>query len=237
LDKILILKTGTTVSSLRTAGEDFEHWFVEGSGLTSEQYDVIEVFEGASLPELSNYQGVIVTGSPAFVTDREPWSEDCAEFIRRTVETSIPLLGVCYGHQLLAHALGGVVYFHPQGREIGSVEVCLNEAGKSDVLLGGLPSQFAAQVSHSQTVITLPENAILLAGNQFEPHHAFRIGNNAWGLQFHPEFSERVIKAYINERRDDLLREHLVPEQLLSAVRPSPHAAGLLQRFARLVFQ
>jgi len=225
------------VRSLRESGEDFEHWFVDGCGLTESRYDVIEVFEGASLPEPSCYQGVIVTGSPAFVTDCEKWSEESADFLRRAVDDTVPVLGVCYGHQLLAHAFGGVVDFHPQGREIGSVDIQLHDEGVSDALLGCLPSRFTAQVSHSQTVINLPENAVLLAGNEFEPHHAFRVEKSAWGVQFHPEFSERIVKAYIHERRDDLVREKLDPDQLLKEVRSSAHAAGLLNQFVRLLYQ
>ena len=237
LKKILIVKTGNTVTSLREAGEDFEYWFVEGGGLTEDQYQVINVFEGAMLPEPSRYQGIIVTGSPAFVTDHEKWSEESAEFLRQAVDEHVPVLGVCYGHQLLAYALGGTVDFHARGREMGTVEIQLYEEGMSDALLGSLPSRFTAQVSHSQTVISLPGNAILLAGNEFEPHQAFRVGESAWGLQFHPEFSERIVKAYISERRDDLLRENLDPDRLLKEVRSSEHAARLHRQFVQLVFQ
>lgn len=236
MSKILIVKTGNTVSSLRAAGEDFEQWFVQGCELEEGQYDVVEVFQGAALPAFEAYRGIIVTGSPAFVSDLEKWSEESAAYLRRAVESRVPVLGVCYGHQLLARAFGGVVDFHPRGREIGTVEVCLSDAGKADALLGGLPPRFAVQVSHSQSVTSLPDNAVLLAGNDFEPHHAFRVGESAWGLQFHPEFSERTVKAYIDERRDELQREQLNPDQLLSKVAPSPEAAGLLKLWADLVW-
>jgi GMP synthase (glutamine-hydrolysing) len=237
MSKLLILKTGNTVSSLLQRAEDFENWFVAGSGLNRQDFDVVEVFAGARLPAISSYRGIIVTGSPAFVTDRERWSEDSAEFLRLAMAENIPLLGVCYGHQLLAHALGGEVDFHPRGREIGTVEIQLHDAGRKDPLMASLPASFTAQVSHSQTVVKLPDNAVLLAGNEFERHQAFRVGSSTWGLQFHPEFSERIVKAYIFERRKLLADEGLDPEQLLKRVRPSPHAASLLQRFAYLALQ
>jgi GMP synthase (glutamine-hydrolysing) len=237
MSKILILKTGNTVQTLLQQGEDFEDWFVAGCGLNRQSFDVVEVFRGARLSEVSSYRGIIVTGSPAFVTDHEQWSEDCVEFLRLAMAENIPLLGICYGHQLLARALGGDVDFHPRGREIGSVQIQLHDAGKKDPLLAILPASFTAQVSHSQTVVRLPDNAVLLAGNAFEHHQAFRVGGNAWGLQFHPEFSERIVRAYIAERRDVLTEEGLDPAQLLELVRPSPHAGSLLQRFAHLALQ
>ena len=237
MQKILIVKTGSTVKSLLDAGEDFEHWFVQGCGLAENQYEVKSVFAGAGLSSPSDYSGIIVSGSPAYVTDLAPWSENTAEFLHRAVELKVPVLGICYGHQLLAHALGGTVDFHPGGREIGTVAIQLNEHGQADSLLRDLPVCFSAQVSHSQTVTRLPKNACLLAGNEFEPHHAFRVGENAWGLQFHPEFSQRVIKAYIDERRAELVSERLDPDQLLRNIRPATHAASLLKRFVEMAFE
>ncbi len=237
MNRVLILKTGNTVQNLLVRGEDFEDWFVSGCGISRDNFDVVELFRGDNLPDISSYCGIIVTGSPAFVTDREDWSEHGAEFLRLAVQKNVPLLGVCYGHQLLAHALGGRVDFHPRGREIGSVDIRLHQAGKTDPLMSGLPASFTAQVSHSQTVVRLPDNAILLAGNEFDQHQAFRVGTNAWGLQFHPEFSERVIEAYIRERSQMLVREGLDPDQLLRQIRPSPQASAILQRFANIVLQ
>ena len=235
MKKIVILKTGQTVASLTAAGEDFEDWIITGSGLNAQRFETIPVFADARLPQPGDCEALIVTGSPAFVTDREPWSESTAAFLHLAHEQHIPILGICYGHQLLAHCLGGQVGYHPQGREIGTVSLTLSESALDDPLFLGLPGQFPVQVSHSQTVLQLPAGAELLASNDFEPHHAFRVGNTTWGVQFHPEFSERVVKAYINERRDQLLAEQLQPDTLLRTVTETPEATSLLKRFADLV--
>ncbi|MEZ5492488.1 MAG: glutamine amidotransferase [Gammaproteobacteria bacterium] len=235
MKKIVIVKTGQTVASLSAAGEDFEDWIIAGSGLTAQRFEIVPVFAGAPLPEPGACEALIVTGSPAMVTDREPWSESAAAFLQRAHEQHIPILGICYGHQLLAHGLGGRVGYHPLGREIGTVSLALTESAPGDPLFQGLPGRFPAQVSHSQTVLQLPPGAELLASNDFEPHHAFRVGATSWGVQFHPEFSERVVKVYINERRSQLLAEHLHPDALLQTVRPTPESASLLKRFADLV--
>jgi len=236
LKKILILKTGSTVKPLRDRGEDFEDWIIAGCELPASWFETIEVFTGESMPvpDRDRWLAVIVTGSPAFVTDREPWSEAAARFLRSAVQLDIPILGICYGHQLLAHCLGGRVGDHPRGREIGTVVIDLNAAGRKDRLLGDLPACFKGQVSHSQSVLEMPPAAILLAGSEFEPHQAFRIGERAWGVQFHPEFSASVVRAYIQDRHQQLLQEHLDPRRLSETVEPTPEAASLLARFVQL---
>ncbi len=231
---LLIIKTGNTIASLRDQGLDFEDWFIAGSGLPASDFVVRSLFLGEPLPDLQSTAGILITGSPAYVTDLEPWNETAAAYLREAHEREIPILGVCYGHQLLAWAFGGEVGFHPSGREIGTVPMHLTAAAEQDALLGTLPEKFRAQVSHQQSVLRLPEGAVLLAHNDFEPHHAFRIGNWTWGIQFHPEFSEQITAAYIRERAEDLKAEGLDTDRLLAEVAESPEAATLTRHFCLL---
>ena len=146
-------------------------------------------------------------------------------------------MGVCYGHQLLAWAFGGVVGFHPGGREIGTIDLELTSEAASDVLFAKMPKQFSAQASHQQSVLSLPDGAVLLAKNSFDAHHAFRLGSSTWGVQFHPEFSAHVMSTYISERRDDITREGLDVEELLARVEATPVSASLLQQFSALLYK
>ena len=98
-----------------------------------------------------------------------------------------------------------------------------------------LPGKINVHVSHSQTVITLPPGAVRLAGNDFEFHHAFRIGDCAWGLQFHPEYDEAIMKAYISGLAHTFEAVQSRKAQLLAQVKATPYAALLLARFGRLV--
>lgn len=236
MNKILIIKTGHTVQPLLERSVDFEDWIIEGTGLDSGQFLVISVFQGEQLPPLESVSGIIVTGSPEYVTDRANWSEITGNYLKRGVEAELPILAICYGHQLLAHCLGGQVGFHLGGREIGTVAIDLSAEGKKDTLLGQLPDTFLAQVSHQQSVIALPADAVNLAANSFEPHHAFRIGECAWGLQFHPEFSAETIRTYIQVRQQALEKEGIEPEQLLKQVSATPESASVLRGFAEFVF-
>lgn len=232
--KILIIKVGSTVKSLLEKGRDFEDWFTAGLGLESAEVLVCSLHLGEALPLINSVRGIVITGSAAYVTEEEPWNFVGADFIRAAHQHAIPILGVCYGHQLIAWTFGGRVDFHPAGREIGTVSIRLTAAGKEDALLGELPDPFVAQASHKQSVMQLPDGAVHLAANEFDVHHAFRLGTSTWGVQFHPEFNEEIIRAYLLERRETLLAEGLDVEVLLNAVVPTPEAGALLQRFARL---
>lgn len=234
-NKILIIKTGNTIPSLLDEDQDFEDWFIRGSGLESNRFICCAVDKGEALPAIDAVAAAIITGSPAYVTDLAPWNEIAAEYLRILHVQQKPILGVCYGHQLLAWAFGGEVGFHPGGREIGTVNIKLTEEAAVDALFAEIPKQFNVQASHQQSVLSLPEGAVLLAGNGFDAHHAFRLGSSTWGVQFHPEFSASVMSAYIRERSDDIAREGHDVAALLAKVDATPASAGLLQQFAELL--
>jgi GMP synthase (glutamine-hydrolysing) len=233
--RVLLLQVGHTFEEIARERGDYDSWFREGLGLPEGELEVVRVYAGAPIPASFDYDGVVVTGSWSMVTDREPWSEACGEYLREAVRAELPVLGVCYGHQLLAHALGGLVGYNPHGRNAGSTEVELTDAAASDALLGGFQSPLVVQVSHSQSVLQLPAEAVLLGRCPRDPHAAFRIGANAWGVQFHPEFSAHVSRRYIQMRHPTILAEGLDPDALISNVRDSPDGKQLLTRFRELL--
>jgi GMP synthase (glutamine-hydrolysing) len=168
------------------------------------------------------------------VSERAAWSERTAAWLRDALRAELPLLGICYGHQLLAHALGGRVERNPRGREIGTVEVEALPEAREDELLGALPGRFAAQATHVESVLALPEGARRLATSRGDPHQAFAVGRRAWGVQFHPEFDADAIRGYLEARRELLAREGLDAARLLAGVRDDEAGAALLRRFAAL---
>ena len=232
---MLVIKTGTTLPELRPRRGDYEDWIVERLGLPWERIELVVVYEGETLPDPHEPAGVVVTGSSALVSAREPWSERAAAWLREAVATGTPLLGICYGHQLLAHALGGRVGRNPRGREIGTVALELHAAAREDPLLGGLPAQLKVQATHVESVLELPPGARLLASSATDPHQAFACGERAWGVQFHPEFDAEVVRTYLEVRREEIRGEGIDPESLERAVEESPHGTRLLRRFAELL--
>ena len=146
----------------------------------------------------------------------------------------VPTLGVCYGHQLLAHALGGRAGPNPNGRQIGTVETCLLEDAADDPLLGHLPKKFPAQTTHQEVVLKIPPKAVRLATSPKDANFAIRFADSAWGVQFHPEFSAPVMSEYIHCRSGALVSEGLDPERLKKEVRDTPEARSVLTVFKSL---
>jgi GMP synthase (glutamine-hydrolysing) len=123
---------------------------------------------------------------------------------------------------------------NPNGNEYGTVAVGLSPAATQDALFGGLPDPFLAQVGHTQSVLRLPPEAVHLAYSAREPNQAFRVGERAWGVQFHPEFNVPVVQAYIRARRGALLAERQDPGMLLVTCQPAIYSTQILKRFSRL---
>ncbi|MBO9515303.1 MAG: glutamine amidotransferase [Variovorax sp.] len=231
---LAIIKVGETFEPLRERRGDFEHWIAAGLGDTTLPIVVLDPRRGDTLPDASAISGAIVTGSHAMVSHREPWSQRTGAWLATLVEHGTPVLGICFGHQLLADALGGEAGDHPVGMEIGTVQVALTPEAADDPLAGELPPRFDAHVVHRQSALRLPANAVRLAGNDFEPTQAFRIGETAWGVQFHPEFDDDIMRGYLEHLAEPLRAGGADPAALGARVRPTAAAAGLLARFARI---
>ncbi|HXK21462.1 MAG TPA: glutamine amidotransferase [Myxococcota bacterium] len=232
---VVVVKTGSTLPGIRARRGDYESWIARGMGLAPDQIHVVDVREGAALPDPDAPGGVVVTGSSAMVSARAPWSERTAAWLADAVRAGTPVLGICYGHQLLAHALGGVVGRNPRGREIGTVRVRLAPEARRDALLGGLPEATHAHTTHVESVLELPPAGTRLAESDADPNQAFAVGSRAWGVQFHPEFDADVMRGYLESRRDVLRDEGLDADRLLALVRETPEAGSLLSRFAALL--
>ncbi|PSD15605.1 glutamine amidotransferase, partial [Stenotrophomonas maltophilia] len=177
----LILETGRPVPSLRRYGR-FPHWIRVAAGLEEHETVVVDVEHGGALPDPHAFAGVLVTGSAAFVTDHAEWSERSAAWLRQTAHDDLPVFGICYGHQLLAHALGGEVAYNPAGRESGTIELELQPQAAQDPLFQGLPQHFAAHATHLQTVLRAPDGAEVLARSPLDGCHDSAGGRQAWGV-------------------------------------------------------
>jgi GMP synthase (glutamine-hydrolysing) len=231
---IIIVKTGGTYPDMAARYGDFEDWFVARMDRSAGTIETVSPFSGEPLPPAASFGGIIITGSHDMVTEKHPWSEKTADWVRQAVEAGIPLLGVCYGHQLLAHAMGGVVGDNPKGKEMGTVSIRLNRDGRKDRLFEGTPETFVAQACHSQSVMQLPAGATLLASSDMDPHHAFVIGRRAWGVQFHPEFDGKILRLYVQRFAADLKAQGCDVERLLADIRETPESEALLRRFQRV---
>lgn len=241
MPRLTILKTGDSFADVVRDHGDFEDLFLAALAPLAEARDDLTLAvhdartEGVP-PAPAAEDGVVITGSHAMVSEAEPWSEALKPWLVEARERGVALLGVCYGHQLMAAAFGGQSGYHPDGREVGTRRLRLTAAGRADPLFGALPTAFPAQLTHSQSVLTAPPGAEVLADNDHDPFQALRHGPRQWSVQFHPEFSEAVMRAYLAHQREALADQGNDPGARLAEVAPTPEAGGLIARFAeRLV--
>lgn len=235
---LLIVKTGATLPELACRLGDFEDWISETLGPGSAPIRVCRVDEEGALPPPDAVAGVVVTGSPAMVSHRHPWSEQTAFWLRLVVERGVPVLGICFGHQLLAHALGAPVGPNPKGREMGTVLFRPTEAARLDPLLSSLPVEAGVQATHLEAVLEPPIDAVVLGVTRRDPCHAFRVVDRpAWGLQFHPEMTAEMLRAYVTARSQTLVAEGWDPATILESIEETPWGRRIMRRFRDLVDQ
>jgi len=244
---LLIIQTGEAPDPIVERLGGFAQWFRTSMRLRPEQVRTTRVDAGGKLPKPKEIAGAVITGSGAMVTDHARWSEDTAAWMRTAMDVELPLFGVCYGHQLMAHALGGEVGWLPGDREIGTATItrshppgrgreigtqAIARSGRGDAMFDGMPATFPAHTTHRQSVLVPPRGTRVLARSQADPHQILRYGPAALSTQFHPEFGVRAMRAYLHEREDILDEEDFDVAQLRREVRPTPEARGLLRRFA-----
>jgi len=232
MNTILIIKLGSTFPQLIAKQGDFDDWVIRRLDLPKGAARVIDVTAGEKLPQ-DDFSGAVLTGSHNMVTDKLDWSERTADWLRGQVEKRTPILGICYGHQLLTHALGGIAGPNPGGREFGNQKIYMNETAKSDSLFGLLPRVFEGHCCHAQSALKLPAGAVSLGGNAHEPNHVVRFAENCWGVQFHPEFDIEATRYYIVHHKDLLSKQGIDTKQLSDAVNPTPESYALISRFAK----
>jgi GMP synthase (glutamine-hydrolysing) len=182
----------------------------------------------------SGTSGVIISGSP-----RDAWSEDpvnhrLMELVLACRQAGTPVLGVCYGHQIVARALGGKVARHPQGLELGNTPVRLTEAGRRSPIFQGFPHEFDVLSSHSDEVVEMPPGGELTVEGRFTANQGFQWGDRIFGVQFHPETDPEVLRFIWSLRLEQW--QPKVPfnlAQRLGEFRPTPQAAAVLPNFVQ----
>lgn len=168
--------------------------------------------QNSDLPDDHDTDRIIITGSEFHVYDREDWVDRTQEYVLDALKQNIPVLGVCYGHQLLADALGGTVeQLHCPGqepltdREMGYNTISLTAAGRDSPLFHDFPDRFCSFTSHMDYVSSLPSDAVPLAQNPYGNHGFQSTACPAYGIQFHPEYDLALAQQLLDEK--DLTRE------------------------------
>jgi GMP synthase (glutamine-hydrolysing) len=240
MKRILLLHAGTAAAAVRVAHGDYDRWFARAIPADRFALRVVAAHLGEALPRRArDHDAVIMSGSPLSVTDGAPWMRRAGAYLREAAEQGVPVLGVCFGHQLLAETYGATVRRNPRGRELGTVECRLTGAGERDPLFEGVPAAFAVQATHEDHVEDVPAALEVLAANGSTPVQAFRSGPLVRAVQFHPELDAAALRTMVESRIPLLEREarargaepraHV--REILASIGPAPYGARVLANF------
>jgi GMP synthase (glutamine-hydrolysing) len=177
-------------------------WLVE-AGV---QLDVRRPYAGDGLPgDLAGHAGMLVLGGSmgAYDDAAHPWLAEVKRLLLLAVHDGTPTLGICLGHQLIAVALGGEVTRVPGGQQVGLIDVGWTGAAAADPLLGPLAAPARGVQWNSDIVRRLPVDAVLLAETAAHDVQAARFAPNVWGVQWHPEVGEEILRPWAEDDRED----------------------------------
>jgi len=231
IPRLVIVQTGTAGKEIARGHGDYPDWFNRALGA---ELPVVRAHLGDPLELPTGTRGVLVSGSPLSLTTPEPWMNDVAEELLRIGERGTPVLGVCFGHQMLGRAAGSNVVRNPKGREIGTVRVQLTPSGRKDPLFRGWAPEDGAievQATHVDSLDPVPTGDELLASNEKCATQALRFSDAVASVQFHPELDPETLRALIDSRARVLRAEGLDPERLEAGVKETA-GAQLLRAFA-----
>jgi GMP synthase (glutamine-hydrolysing) len=234
--KLIVLRAGDAAKGVAERRGEFFSWIVREVGAAWRgEWVEHDVRTDAPLPDPRSADGFIITGSSSSVTERAPWMLRTEALIREIASAKTPLFGICFGHQIIAEALGGKVAKNPRGREIGTVQVRVLPHAPRDPIFAGLGDAFLANHTHVDSVVRLPEGARLLAETDLEPHAAYAVGDHVKCVQFHPEIDGDAMRGYVEGRAHLIVAEGNDPKPILERVTDTPHGAATLANFVRHV--
>lgn len=220
-----------------------EKWFKDALGLpeSSKRMKTVRAIT-EDLPDTVPEGGVIIGGSIHSVYDeaQKPWISKMEEFIRIMHQREKPMLGVCFGHQLITQALGGEVKGNPKGREMGFCNIDLTKEGALDPLFEGVPSTFRGAEAHKDQVSKLPpmQKIAVLARNDITANQALSYGETTRTVQFHPEITPKIMLRIAENNKEAFTKEGTFKndadyDQFISNLKDAPDARRVLRNFDR----
>ena len=187
-------------------------------------FTAIDTVNGALPPEPAVFDGYIVTGSPASANDPDDWIAGLKRFIRQRVAAQVPLFGACFGHQVIASALGGQVEQSAHGWRLGLYEA------PGSLALGDDGAPIRLYAAHKDQVTELPPGAVPLGGTADCPLAGYTVGNTVYSSQYHPEMPYEFVTALVEE-----IVDHVGPKAASYAQSSLAQGRADMERFAQSV--
>ena len=196
--KISILSCGPGLPEIVNKYGHSSEWIPAFIDIPSIQYEVIKVYENREVL-INNFDAVIITGSKYSVYDDKEWIYKLKKKVKNIISMKKPVLGICFGHQILASCLGATVRKNDKGWELGSYNISINNKGLNSPLFSGINDNEIFYESHQDVVMSLPDHLIELAVTD-KANQSFCYKDLVYGVQFHPEFSFDIIKKLVSLR-------------------------------------
>lgn len=196
MKSILIVKCGGTYPEIQEKHGDFDQWIIRQSNLPENVFKVFDVAEGDQLRHPSEYIAAIITGSHANVNQRLPWIPKLKDWIITARYSNVPVLGICFGHQIIAEALGGSAKQNPNGPIAGVENIEITTQGKNNPIFKNTGASFESFSYHGFNVVKIPFGAEILAKSRGGVIESFRI-DKIYGIQFHPEFTSEIMHDFL----------------------------------------
>ncbi len=235
-DYVAILETGVPPAGLDETYGTYADMFEGTLAREGRQFKVFKTMAG-ELPYVdAHLKGIVITGSPAGVYESDPWIGGLIEWLR-DLDGDVPVVGICFGHQIMAQAWGGHVEKSHKGWGVGLHEYEIQARDVWQDLLGKAADHKAIRVAvtHQDQVVKKPETAICLAGSDFTPHGAlYYTDRKALSFQCHPEFCERFASDLLISRRGVRIDADLV-DQAVETLKGDNHRADVLGAISRFL--
>jgi len=235
-DYIAILETGIPPAGLDQTYGTYADMFQGTLAREGRTFRVFKTLQG-ELPDADGHlKGVVITGSPSGVYEDDPWIRDLIGWLR-ALDPAVPVVGICFGHQIMAQAWGGHVEKSHKGWGVGLHEYEIHDQDVWKALLGPDAEHAAIRiaVTHQDQVVKKPDTAICLAGSDFTPNGAlYYTDRKALSFQCHPEFCEGFASDLLISRRGVRIAEELV-DKAVETLKGENHRADVLGAISKFL--
>lgn len=236
----LILLTGHAIEPVFSDFGDFDKMFFSqiasrkyaGQNFQVDTYTICDQWPNAAPRELKKYAGIFVSGSTSMLNENQEWMKASLKLMEKALCDQIPLFCVCFGHQLLGALCGARVGLNPHGRSNGTKTISLL---KPNHLFGSLRN-FDAQVSHRDVILEPSPHFEVIGKAEHDPHHIIKVGDNAFGVQFHPEWDINISRGYV-VAKSSIIDQELgtgAAQKMLDGLSPSKQASLIINNFVEL---